>query len=164
MEQALSCDIWSKYYGTTKIKLDKGESSRIINGYEDFTFHAISKEKEFGILLMNADIICEQPEWNNLQVNIAINDSCPLGFEKGTDRCQCDHRLKEMLSTIECDINSNMITLSEEGWFEYDEKYLRIYKECLINNKCSVSEKHCVPPVQVLGVKVTMEEFSVVGV
>ena len=107
MEQARSCDIRSEYYGTTKIKLGEGESSRTIDGYKNVTFHAFSKEKEFGILLMNADSICEQPERNNLQVNITITDHCPLGFEKETDHCQCDHRLKEMLSTIECDINRN---------------------------------------------------------
>ena len=145
MEQARSCDIKSEYYATTKIKLGEGESSITIDGFENVTFHAFSKEKEFGILLMNADTICEQPEWNNLQVNITIKDSCPLGFEKETDRCQCDHRLKEMLSTIECDINSNMMTLSEEGWFGYDEKYLRIYKDCLINYNCSVNEKTLCP-------------------
>ena len=145
MEQARSCDIRSEYYGTTKIKLGEGESSRTIDGYENVTFHAFSKEKEFGTLLMNADIICEQHEWNNLEVNITIKDSCPLGFEKGTDHCQCDHRLKEMLSTIECDINSNMMTFSEEGWFEYDEKYLRIYKDCLINYNCSVNKKTLCP-------------------
>ena len=145
MEQARSCDIRSEYYGTTKIKFGEGESSRTIDGYENVTFHAFSKEKEFGTLLMNADIICEQHEWNNLEVNITIKDSCPLGFEKGTDHCQCDHRLKEMLSTIECDINSNMMTLSEEVWFEYDEKYLRIYKDCLINYNCSVNKKTLCP-------------------
>ena len=80
-----------------------------------------------------------------MSVNITIKDSCPLGFEKGTDRCQCDRRLKEMLSTIECDINSNMMTLSEEGWFEYDEKYLRVYKDCLINYNCSVNKKTLCP-------------------
>ena len=57
MEQARSCDIRSEYYGTTKIKLGEGESSRTIDGYENVTFHAFSKEKEFGTLLMNADII-----------------------------------------------------------------------------------------------------------
>ena len=50
-----------------------------------------------------------------------------------------------MLSTIACDINSNTMTLSEEGWFEYDEKYLRIYKDCLINYKCSVNVKTLCP-------------------
>ena len=45
MEQVLSCDIRSKYSATTKIKLDKGENSRTIDGYENVTFHAFSKRK-----------------------------------------------------------------------------------------------------------------------
>ena len=145
MEQALSCYIWSQYCATTEIQLGQGESSTIIYGYGNVIFHAYSKEKEFGILLMNADNKCKQPEWNNLQVNVTIKDSCPIGFEMITNRCQCDHRLKEMLSTIECDISSNTMTLSEEGWFEYVEQYLRIYKDCLINYKCSVNEKKLSP-------------------
>ena len=143
MEHALSCDIESRYYGTTNIKLD--ENPKTIDTYETLKIRVLSKEKGMDIFLMDADTICEQPEWNNLEVKIIIKDSCPLGFEKETDRCQCDHRLKEMLSTIECDINSNTMTLSEEGWFEYDEKYLRIYKDCLVNYNCSVNEKIMCP-------------------
>ena len=145
MEHALLCDITSKYYGTTEIKLGEGECSRTIVGYDNVTFHAFSEKIEYGTLIMEADILCDLEEWNSLQVHIAIKDSCPLGFEKGTDRCQCDHRLKEMLSTIQCDINSNMMTLNEEGWFEYDEKYLRIYKDCLMNYNCSVNVKIVCP-------------------
>ena len=36
------------------------------------------------------------------------------------------------------------MTLSEEGWFEY-EKYLRIYKDCLINYNCSMNVKIVCP-------------------
>ena len=45
---------------------------------------------------------------NTVVVNITVV-SCPVGFQRVKNRCECDYRLEEIFDGIKCDIISNSI-------------------------------------------------------
>ena len=128
--QGKYCVITSQYIKTPEVKYGVGEHIRVIRGLEKLVFHAYSDNEEpFGLLTMNSDIMCTEDNWSSLEVNVSII-ACPLGFERTGDRCECDHRLLEQLKTLKCLIGNITITINEDGWFGYDESYVRIYNKC----------------------------------
>ena len=135
MMQEQQCSVKSEYFKTTKINLKRGENSRTIEGDEKLVFHAYSYQEQFGILVMTSDILCSE---NTLKVHVTI-EQCPFGFEKIADRCQCDHRLQEQFVTMKCNIDEILIIMEENGWFGYDDQYLRIHNGCPLNY-CSQRE------------------------
>ena len=130
--QGKDCVISSQYIKTS-ISFGMGENIRAIKGQEMLVFHAYSKIKEpCGLLTMKSDIMCTEEKWSSLEVNASIM-ACPLGFEKTSDRCGCDQRLLEKLKSLKCLIEIVSITINEDGWFGYDESYVRIYNTCPLN-------------------------------
>ncbi len=138
-----TCDLQNNYIGTTNIHLGEGENSLTLNGHENLIFHAFSEQETFGTLRLTADIFCDQELWNSLQVNVAINKSCPLGFYKNRDRCLCDPRLQIRFPKVECDINTNLITITDIGWFGYDHNSLKVYNKLCPLNYCSDNKTLC---------------------
>ena len=131
--QGKDCVITSQYIKTPKVKYGIGEHIHVIKGQEKLVFHAYSDNEEpFGLLTMKSDIMCTEEKWSSLEVNVSIT-ACPLGFEKTGDRCGCDLRLLEIFKTLECSIGNMTIMISEDGWFGYDERYVRIYNTCPLN-------------------------------
>ena len=130
--QGKDCVITSQYIKTS-INFGVGENIQTIKGPEIIVFHTYSDNEEpFGLLTLNSDIKCTEEKWSSLEVNVSIK-ACPLGFEKTGDRCVCDHRLLEVFKTLKCLIGNMTIMISEDGWFGYDESYVRIYNTCPLN-------------------------------
>ena len=131
--QSKGCVITSQYIKTPEVKYGVGEHIRVIKRQEKLVFHAYSDNVEpFGLLTMNSDIMCTEEIWSSLEVNVSIM-ACPIGFEKTGDRCGCDHRLLKILKTLKCLIENISITIYEDGWFGYDDSYVRIYNTCPLN-------------------------------
>ena len=130
--QGKDCVITSQYINTG-INYGVGENIRAIKSPKKLVFHIYSDNNEpFGLLTMKSDIMCAEEKWNSLEVNVSII-ACPLGFEKTGDRCGCDQRLPKLFKTLKCLIGKVTILISEDGWFGYDESYVRIYNTCPLN-------------------------------
>ncbi len=130
--QIKKCRISSKYTNTKSINLHTGEQSYKIEKYENLTFHAYSRTGNYATLEMTSDIFCIGNKYNVLKVYLTIK-KCPIGFQKVFAHCQCDRRLEQFFETIKCDIDYVSISIGEKGWFGYDEEYLRIHSNCLLN-------------------------------
>ena len=130
--QGKDCVITNQYI-QTGINYDVGESIQAIKGPQKLVFHIYSANEEpFGLMTMKSDIMCIEEKWSSLQVNVSIM-ACPPGFEKTYDRCGCDHRLLEVFNTLKCSIDNVTIMIHEEGWFGYDDSYVRICNSCPLN-------------------------------
>ena len=130
--QGKDCVITSQYINTG-INYGVGENIRAIKSPKKLVFHIYSDNDEpFGLLTMKSDIMCTEEKWSSLEVNVSIM-ACPLGFEKTSDRCGCDQQLLEKLKSLKCLIEIVSITINEDGWFGYDESYVRIYNMCPLN-------------------------------
>ncbi len=131
--QLKKCNVRGEFKQSTQVSLDAGEQSRDIDGYTNLTFHAYSQTKNNAILMMKSDIFCTTESMNSLEVHLLIK-TCPLGFEKKNKRCQCDSRLTNFFfEAIKCDIDNISISISEGGWFGYDEEFLRVHRNCPLN-------------------------------
>ena len=130
--QGKDCIITSQYI-KTGIRFGVGEHIRAIKDHEKLIFHSYSDNQEpFRLLTMKSDIMCTEEKWSSLEVNVIILEHL-LGFENSGDQFVCDHRLLEALKTLKCFIDNVSITINEDGWFGYDESYVRIYNTCPLN-------------------------------
>ena len=136
--QGKDCVITSQYIKTPGVKYGIEEHIRVIKGQKKLAFHAYSDNEEpFGLLTMKSNIMCIEEKWSSLDVNVSIM-ACPLGFEKTGAQCGCDNRLLQIFKTLECLIGNVTIMISEDGWFGYDKKYLRILNNCPLHY-CSLT-------------------------
>ena len=71
-----------------------------------------------------------------LKVHVRIGE-CPYGFKNVKDKCLCDSHLQNSFNSIECVIETGLITIKEQGWFSYFGGYLRIHHNCPLNY-CSI--------------------------
>ena len=137
--QSKDCVITSQYIKTPGIVLEFGVQIPTIKGQEKLVFHAYSDNQEpFGLLTMKSNIMCAEEELSTLEVNVTILEHL-LGFENSGDQFLCDHRLLEVLKTLNCFIDNVSIKINEDGWFDYDESYDRIYSTCQLNY-CALKE------------------------
>ena len=133
MMQGKDCIIASQYIKTPGIKFGFGEHIQAIKGHEKLVFHAYSDNQEsFGLLTMKSDIMCAEEKMSSFEVTVIILAHL-LGFENSGDQYLCDHRLLTILKTLKCFIDNASITINEDGWFGYDENYVRIYNTCSLN-------------------------------
>ena len=143
IEQPVSCNIRSDY-DINNIELGQGECISNIDRYtcQNFEFHVFSKYSNTSALLsLKANIYCNESTRNTVVVNITVV-SCPVGFQRVKNRCECDNRLKETFDGIICDIKSNSIILKHLGWFSYNDGYLRAQQNCPItycSNRTNIS-------------------------
>ena len=148
IEQPVPCNIRSDY-DINNIELGQGECISNIDQYtcQNFEFHVFSKYSNTSALLsLKANIYCNKSTRNTVVVNITIV-SCPVGFQKVKNRCECDNRLKETFDGIICDIKSNSIILKHLGWFSYNDGYLRARQNCPLNycsNRSNISASNFV--------------------
>ena len=131
LQQAVPCLVRSDYEGA-EVELGQGQCSRYITGCEKLAFNAYSMQQNYSTLIIRGEILCSDSRWDTLKIHVKIG-SCPLGFQKIEDRCECDARLNRSFDTIKCDIDTNLITINNLGWFSYDGGYLRIHKNCPLN-------------------------------
>ena len=134
IEQPVPCNIRSDY-NINNFELGKGESISSIDRYncQNFEFHVFSKhDNKSALLSLKANTYCNKSTRNTVVVNITIL-SCPVGFQKVKNQCECDNRLKETFEGIICDIKSNSIVLKHLGWFSYNDGYLRAHQNCPLN-------------------------------
>ena len=131
--QGKDCVVIISQYIKTGINYGIEENIRLIKSPKKLEFHIYSdNEVSFGLFIMKSDIMCAEEKWSSLELNVSIM-ACPLGFEKIGGRCGCDQRLPKIFKTLKCLIGNVTIMISEDGWFGYDESYVRIYNTCPLN-------------------------------
>ncbi len=132
LKQAVSCDIRMEYQQGEvelgEVELGQGQSIRHIRGCTQLPVSAFSANVTHSVLQLQGGLCNSQ---NVLKFNIFIHH-CPIGFDNIDKKCQCDQRLKDLYKTIECNINSDCISL-KKGWLGFDGNYLRASKICPLN-------------------------------
>ena len=124
--QPKPCHVKSEFM-STDFELGQGQRFKYITNCEKLNFNAYTKIQNFSTLRITGSIFCNQSRWDALNIHISIG-LCPLGFQKMDDRCKCDNRLNNTFVHTQCNIDTNLITIKEGGWFSYDGGYLRIHQ------------------------------------
>ena len=137
MQQMVSCFVRSEYKNSA-FQLGQGQSVQHLEQCQPLNFTSYTNTENFSTLTISGDIVCDQSQWNTLEVNITVI-KCPKGFEKITDRCTCDNRIGKNFPSAVCDIDNGQVQLNQLGWIGYDEHYLRILDICPLNY-CSVKK------------------------
>ena len=131
MYQPKPCNVSSEFMGK-ELQLDRGQHFRRIDNCGNLTFNAYTRMQTFSALILTGEIFCNETRSDTLKIYVSVGH-CPLGFQKMEVRCYCDSRLSNIFADIECNIDTNSITIKEGGWFSYDGGYLRVHKNCPLN-------------------------------
>ena len=141
LDQPKPCNVSSEFMGKG-LQLGQGQHFRHITNCDKLTFNAYTRKQKFSTLILTGEIFCNETRSDTLKIYVGVTH-CPLGFQKMEDRCYCESRLNNTFADIQCNIDTNSITLKEGGWFSYDGGYLRVHKNCPLNY-CS-SNRNSIP-------------------
>jgi predicted outer membrane repeat protein len=114
-------------YDEIKAQLDKGEGTREIkNRCTEFNYHIYTVETS-ATLILRSDGPCVNSHSSLLTININVIP-CAQGFEQAEDRCVCDRRLSDTVTS--CDINTQSLQRRGHVWLRYDEMHLKVNQNC----------------------------------
>ena len=119
-------------YNTTTAELGKGEGRRETdNNCSKLSYHIYTRDTS-ATLILQLEGVCESSDFSRVTVYIEVKP-CPKGFQDFDDRCECDQRLSKHFNNIVCDKDTDTILRKESIWLRYDEHYLKVHSNCLLD-------------------------------
>ena len=129
------CVLKSDGYESTKFQFGRGETKRIINGFQQISFHLYSNIINSTSLIIYSEVFCSKSMENKIEILLDVQP-CPRGFYLDMMECICDYRLKNAFKNIniECNIqNESILIFTSSGWISYKQNFLRMNSKCHLN-------------------------------